>query len=103
MPFQLGYTCGRGIQYFEFSSSEQMVQWNVAIHRIKLHSVAIHEARLRGETKGDIEDYRYWLEDVHSFIAGYGQEYVPKDIQEALNEIEENCGVAVTIWTRESR
>jgi hypothetical protein len=100
MPFQLGYICGKRMQVFEFSSRRQMLQWDAAVHRIKLHSAAIHEARLKGETRGDIEDYRHWIEDVHSFIAGHGKEYVPQDIQEALNQIEENCGIVVTTWTR---
>ena len=102
MSYQLGYTCGQGIQFFKFSSREQMLQWDAAVRRIKFHSTAIHEARLRGETKGDMEDYGSWIQDVQSFIVAHGKDYVPRDIREALNEIEENCGVAVTIWTHGS-
>lgn len=98
MPYQLGYTCGHGIQVFEFSSREQLMAWDAEVHRIKYYSSAIHEARQKGQTNGDIEDYRPWIQDVHGFIARHGKEYVPKDIREALNEIEENCGVPVTGW-----
>jgi hypothetical protein len=98
MSFLLGYDTGSGITVYRFETYDRLREWNHSVTEIKFHADAIHQYRQAGETKGDEEDYGFWIDLVKQFISRHGKQYVPTDIRSALNNIERNLDRPLTEW-----
>lgn len=95
---RLAYTTGSGIQFFEFSSVDELKQWESVVLQIKHEADSIHQKRQAGITNGDERDYSAWIATVLDFAGRYGKEYVPPDIRSALNSVQTELGLPATEW-----
>ena len=83
-----------------FPAEEAGLHWNESAVLIKGHISAIDD-RLEKEGRSDTptcEDCKPWIVRCKTFVNTFGRDAVPRDIQRALNSVEEGLNLAVAVW-----
>ena len=95
--FSIHYVTNGFEATYEFPDKTTGMSWNTSVLTIK-HMISDVKDKIPTERAGTVEEYREWIDSVHSFINDWGKEKVPKDIRISLNEVEEGCGLPITTW-----
>jgi len=81
---------------YSFASSDEYGEWSLGVGDIKSRIRAINNDGRAGPPR--VRHYKRWLVIVNAFVALWGVDRTPNDIRRAVNDVEDNIGVPLTVW-----
>jgi len=81
---------------YAFATSEDYGDWSFGVSTIKCRILSINNDGNAGAPR--VPHYRTWLALVDAFVLMWGVDLVPLDIRRAVNDVEGNIGVPLTVW-----
>jgi len=81
---------------YSFATSEAYGDWSFGVSTIK---GCIQSINNDGHAEAPrVPHYRAWLALVNAFVLLWGVDLVPNDIRRAVNDVEGNIGLPLTVW-----
>lgn len=97
MPWNVLYASGQWAIQLSFTSPAHHWQWAAEVQEIKDRIALINNDGDPGAPR--VPRYNAWILYVKNFVRRYGGEgLLPPDIKHAMNDVEINIGVQVTVW-----
>jgi len=81
---------------YAFATAADGEEWNFSVGDIKSIIYSINNDGKAGPPR--VPHYRRWLSTVRTFIVYWGVDLVPNDIRRAVNSVEENLDLPLTVW-----
>jgi len=81
---------------YTFATTAAGEEWNFSVGDLK--SVIYHINNDGNAGPPRVPHYRRWLSTVRNFIVYWGVDLVPNDIRRAVNDVEKNLDLPLTVW-----
>jgi len=81
---------------YTFASTDAYEEWSFSVGDIKSRIYHINNDGRAGAPR--VPHYRRWLAIVNTFVVLWGVDRVPNDIRRAVNDVEGNLGLSLTVW-----
>jgi len=81
---------------YTFASSDSYGEWSLGVGDIKRRIYSINNDGRAGAPR--VPHCRRWLAIVSAFVVVWGVDRVPNDIRRAVNDVEGNLGLPLTVW-----
>jgi hypothetical protein len=94
--FVVSYVVDEYSLTIEFPDAAAGEAWHCDVDGLKSLIADINDDGHAGAPR--VPKYRQWLELVKVFVHKWGEPLLPRDIKEAVNELERSIGQPLTVW-----